>query len=167
MWVDLYDEAAWADPVAAVADMAAHGVRTLYLETSNADRSSAFVDEAGVSAFLDAGAADGVQVVAWYLPNLQDIATDASRSEAAIAYATAAGNRFAGFALDIESAAVSDATLRTRRLLELSGALRAAAGRHTHSARSYRRLVGCRTTPGTGPRSRGRVSRRPTTSSCR
>ena len=96
VWVDLYDETAWADPAAAVADMAAHGVRTLYLETSNADRSSAFVDEAGVSAFLDAGAADGVQVVAWYLPNLQDVATDASRSEAAIAYATAGGQPVRG-----------------------------------------------------------------------
>ncbi len=128
VWVDLYDETAWGDPAAAIADMAAHGVRTLYLETSNADRASAFVDEAGVSAFLDAGAADGVQVVAWYLPNLQDVTTDASRSEAAIAYTTPAGNRFAGFALDIESAAVSDAALRTRRLLELSGTLRAAAG---------------------------------------
>jgi hypothetical protein len=128
VWVDLYDESAWADPAGAVADMAAHGVRTLYLETSNADRSSAFVDESGVSAFLDAAAADGVQVVAWYLPNLQDLSTDASRSEAAIAYSTPAGNRFQGFALDIESAAVRDAALRTRRLLELSASLREAAG---------------------------------------
>jgi hypothetical protein len=127
-WVDLYDETAWADPAAAVADMAAHGVRTLYLETSNFNRDSAFVDEAGVTAFLDAGEAQGVQVVAWYLPGFVDVATDASRSQAAIDYATPAGNRFAGFALDIESQVVKDVALRTQRLTELSDTLRAAAG---------------------------------------
>src|SRR5664279_4482161 len=34
-WVDMYDAKAWADPATAVADMAAHGVRTLSLETAN------------------------------------------------------------------------------------------------------------------------------------
>jgi hypothetical protein len=127
-WVDLYDAVAWADPAAAVADMAAHGVRTLYLQTSNYQRPSAFVNEAGVAAFLDAGAADGVQVVAWYLSGFVDLARDGSRAVAAIRYASPAGNRFAGFGLDIESPAVKDPALRTRRLLELTATLRAAAG---------------------------------------
>jgi hypothetical protein len=127
-WVDLYDEAAWADPPAAVADMAAHGVHTLYLETSNFNRDTAFVDEAGVTAFLDAGAAEGVQVVAWFLPGFVDVATDTSRSQAAVAFTTPAGNRFAGFALDIESLEVKDLAARTQRLVELSNALRAEAG---------------------------------------
>ena len=128
VWVDLYDEAAWADPAAAVTDMAAHGVRTLYLQTSNFSRGSAFVDESGIAAFVDAGAAQGVAVVAWYLPGFVDVATDASRSQAAIAFTTAAGNRFAGFALDIESLVVKDVAVRTQRLRELSDKLRAAAG---------------------------------------
>src|SRR5436190_3384172 len=34
-WVDIYDPAAQRQPEAAVADMAARGVRTLYLETAN------------------------------------------------------------------------------------------------------------------------------------
>ena len=34
-WVDLYDAKAWDHPASAVSDMRAHGVRTLYLETSN------------------------------------------------------------------------------------------------------------------------------------
>ena len=34
-WVDMYDPSAWNDPAAAVKDMAAHGVRTLYIETAN------------------------------------------------------------------------------------------------------------------------------------
>jgi hypothetical protein len=128
VWVDIYDSEAWADPSAAVADMAAHGVRTLYLQTSNFSRPSAFVNPAGVAAFLDVGASAGVQVVAWYLPGLQDVATDASRAQAAIDLQTPAGNRFDGFALDIESRVVKDPVLRTRRLLELSAMLRTAAG---------------------------------------
>ena len=128
VWVDLYDDAAWADPAAAVADMAAHGVRTLYLETSNFNRDSAFVDETAVAAFVDAGAAADVQVVAWYLPGFVDVGMDASRAEEAIAFTTAAGNRFAGFALDIESLDVKDVAVRTQRLRQLSGDLRSAAG---------------------------------------
>jgi hypothetical protein len=128
VWVDLYDTGAWSDPAAAVADMAAHGVKTLYLQTSNDQRPSAFVDPAGVRAFVDAGAADGVQVVAWYLPGLKDVATDLDRASQAIAFTTPAGHRFAGFALDIESQAVKDVPLRSKRLLRLSRQLRAAAG---------------------------------------
>lgn len=128
VWVDIYDDAAWADPAAAVADMAARGVRTLYLQTSNDSRSSPFVFRAGVVAFLDAAAADGVQVVAWYLPGFADLRADAYRAKAAIGFATPAGSRFDGFALDIESPQVADPALRTRRLLTLSDQLRAFAG---------------------------------------
>ena len=60
VWVDLYDDAAWADPAAAVAGMAAHGVHTLYLETSNFNRPFPFVDKQGVAAFVDAAHDDGV-----------------------------------------------------------------------------------------------------------
>ncbi len=127
-WVDLYDAPAWADPETAVADMAAHGVRTLYLETSNFNRDVAIVHEAAVTAFLDAGAALGVQVVAWYLPGFVDVAADAARSQAAVAFVTPGGNRFAGFALDIESLAVKDVSARSQRLIELSDALRSSAG---------------------------------------
>ncbi len=128
VWVDLYDAAAWSDPAAAVADMAAHGVRTLYLQTSNFQRPTAIVDPAGVTAFLDAGAADGVQVVAWYLPGLRDVTTDLDRATQTIDLVTPAGARFAAFALDIESQAVKDPALRTTRLLRLSRQLRGAAG---------------------------------------
>ena len=37
-WVDMYDARAWNNPTAAVKDMKAHGVRTLYLETANYHR---------------------------------------------------------------------------------------------------------------------------------
>jgi hypothetical protein len=128
MWVDLYDRAAWKDPAAAVADMAAHGVRTLYLETSNDGRRSALVDPAAIAAFLDAASANRIGVVAWYFAGFKDLRLDAARAEAAIHFRTSAGHRFAGFALDIESPTVRDPALRTQRLLELSSELRTDAG---------------------------------------
>ena len=128
LWIDLYDDAAWADPGAAVTDMAAHGVRTLYLETSNFHRPFPFVDKPGVAAFVDAAHANDMQIVAWYLPGFVDPALDLKRSKAAIRFTTDAGNSFDGYALDIEAPDVADASLRTTRLISISSRLRAFAG---------------------------------------
>ncbi len=128
VWVDIYDTSAWAHPAAAVKDMAAHQVRTLYLETSNFNRSSPFVNKAGVVAFLDAAHQANVQVIAWYLPGFVDPSQDVKRSLAAIRFRTPAGKRFAGFGLDIESPTVADAALRTKRLIAESASLRTGAG---------------------------------------
>ena len=128
IWIDIYDDAAWADPAAAVADMAAQGVHTLYLETSNFHRPFPFVDKPGVAAFVDAAHEHGVDVVAWYLPGFVDVGLDAKRSKAAIRFRTDAGNGFDGFALDIEAPDVADAGVRTERLLDLSDRLRTFAG---------------------------------------
>ncbi|MGZ6546323.1 MAG: hypothetical protein ACXVEI_13550 [Actinomycetota bacterium] len=128
VWVDLYDDAAWADPGAAVAGMAANGVRTLYLETSNFNRSFPFADKQGVAAFVDAAHDDGVQIVAWYLPGFVNVGLDAARSKAAIRFRTDAGNGFDGFALDIENPDVTDVSVRTARLLDLSRRVRSFAG---------------------------------------
>jgi len=128
VWIDIYDDAAWADPAAAVADMAEHGVHTLYLETSNFHRPFPFVDKPGVAAFVDAAHEHGVDVVAWYLPGFIDVGLDAKRSKAAMRFRTDAGNGFDGFALDIEAPDVADAGVRTTRLLGLSDRLRTFAG---------------------------------------
>jgi hypothetical protein len=128
VWIDLYDDGAWADPAAAVADMAAHGARTIYLETSNYHRPFPFVDKPGVAEFVDAAHANGVQIVAWYLPGFVDPALDLKRSKAAIRFTTDAGNRFDGYGLDIEAPDVSDASVRTKRLLDISSRLRVFAG---------------------------------------
>ncbi|MGZ5293164.1 MAG: hypothetical protein ACXWH5_04170 [Actinomycetota bacterium] len=128
VWVDVYDEEAWADPAAAVADMQANGVRTLFLQTSNADRAGSFVFPVATSAFVDAAHDAGIQVVAWYLPGFRDLATDRRRVADAIAFRTARGDAFDGFGLDIESEAVGDPFRRTERLVRLSSEIRDLAG---------------------------------------
>jgi hypothetical protein len=127
-WVDIYDEAAWHDPEATVAAIAAHRVRTVYLETSNYRRHTAILHRAFVTRFLEAAHANEITVVAWYLPGFLQPAQDVSRSLAAIGFRTPAGDRFDGFALDIESTAVRSPALRTQRLLRVARDLRAAAG---------------------------------------
>jgi hypothetical protein len=127
-WVDIYDDPAWAHPRRAVQGMAARGVRTLYLETSNFSRNHAFVFKDGVKRFVDAAHAFGVQIVSWYLPGLRRVARDFRRARAAIRFVTPNGNDFDGFGLDIEASVVTDPANRTARLLRLSDRLRKAAG---------------------------------------
>lgn len=126
-WIDIYDSS-WSDPSAAISAMEAQGIRTLFLQTSNFDRSVAFVHPDGVASFLDAAASAGISVVAWYLPGLDDVERDLARSMDAIDYRTADGNAFDGFALDIESTQVKDPAVRTDRLVRLSSDLRSQVG---------------------------------------
>lgn len=128
VWVDIYDHEVWADPVAAVDAIVANGARTLYLQSSNADRGGPFVFPEATAALLEAAHDRDVRVIAWYLPHLADLALDRARTRAAIAFTTPRGDRFDGFALDIESAAVRDPARRTERLVRLSDRLRAVAG---------------------------------------
>ncbi len=126
-WIDIYD-GAWGHPAAAVRDMAEHGIRTLYLETSNHSRGRPFVDREGVERFLDAARRYGVSVVGWYLPGLRDVDRDLARSLDVVRMRTDLGARFDGFAMDIEAAEVRRPSARTRWLLRLSARLRRAAG---------------------------------------
>jgi hypothetical protein len=127
-WVDIYDREAWADPVAALDTMVANGASTLYLQSSNADRIGPFVFEDETAFFIEAAHDRGLQVVAWYLPHLSDLVLDKARARAAIGFTTPRGDRFDGFALDIESPAVRVVTRRNERLATLSTRLRTVAG---------------------------------------
>ena len=129
VWVDLYDDAAWADPAAAVADMAAHGVHTLYLETSNFNRPFPFVDKQGVAAFVDAAHDDGVQIVAWYLPGLRRrrARTPSGRRPRSGSGPTRA-TRSTGSRWTSRRRTSPTSSVRTARLLDLSDRLRAFAG---------------------------------------
>jgi hypothetical protein len=127
-WIDIYDTDVWEHPVAAVRSMAAHGIRTIYLQSSNYHRNRPFVHPEGVAAIVDAAHRQRLEVVAWYLPGFRDLALDLHRAVRTIRFETRSGNGFDSFALDIESAEIRRPSLRTARLLRMSAAIRRAAG---------------------------------------
>jgi hypothetical protein len=129
-WVDLWDARAWRDPEAAVADMARHGVRTLFLQSGNYSQHDQLFKEAKLKEFISAGHAREIKVVAWYLPNMKTRSVDYIRIMRAIDLRTADGQAFDGFALDIESTAISSEAMRNRRLEALSAKIREGAGPH-------------------------------------
>ena len=126
-WVDLYDPHVLAHPESSVAAMANHGVSTLYLQTSNYQMRSDIVRPDRISRFIEAAHANGMQVVAWYLPSFVNLARDQRRALAALRFKTPDGERFDSFALDIESSIVKPASKRSARLVMLAQRLRAAA----------------------------------------
>ena len=127
-WVDIYDTAVWRDPEAAVAAIAARGIGTVYLETSNYRQPAAILRRALVARFLEAAHGADLEVIAWYLPGFARPAVDVRRSLAALEFETATGQGFDGFALDIESSEVRSASRRTARLLRVVAEIRGAAG---------------------------------------
>jgi hypothetical protein len=126
-WVDLYDPRVLARPETAVAAMARHGVRTLFLETSNYQMRQDIVRPDRIGRFLEAAHAHGLQVVAWYVPSFANLARDKRRSLAAIDFESRGGEQFDSFALDIEARVVRSAPVRSARLVLLANRLRAAA----------------------------------------
>ena len=127
-WVDIYDEAEMADPEGTVQRMAAYGVRTVYLETSNYSREQVIVWREAAGRFIEAAHAAGMRIVAWYLPGFENLRRDLRRTRAAIAFESPSGQRFDSFALDIEATVVDDPAERTRRLLRLSRRIRELVG---------------------------------------
>src|SRR4030095_12817414 len=53
-WIDIYDTQGWEHPLHAVRSMSAHGIRTIYLQSSNYNRNRPFVHPDGVEAIVDA-----------------------------------------------------------------------------------------------------------------
>jgi hypothetical protein len=137
-WVDVYDSVPGFQPqdeVPAVTprtvpDMARLGVRTLFLQAAQDDARSPgdTVDPQLLARFVRAGHRAGVQVVAWYLPRLVDVAADLRRVRALLDF-DVDGQRFDGLALDIESTdGVPDPAARNLALVSLSRQVRDAAG---------------------------------------
>jgi hypothetical protein len=127
-WVDIFDGTVLAKPETAVARMRDLGVTTLYLQTSNYTQKVDLVRPTALERFIDAAHANGLRVVAWYLPSLANVARDLRRSLAAVRFRSPKGNAFDSFALDIEAEVVRSAKTRSTRLLGLSRALRQAVG---------------------------------------
>ena len=126
-WVDLYDPRVLTRPETAVASMARHGVRTLFLETSNYQMRQDIVRPDRIGRFVEAAHARGIQVVAWYVPSFANLARDKRRVLAAIDFQSRGGEQFDSFALDIEARVVRSAAARSARLVLLANRLRAAA----------------------------------------
>jgi hypothetical protein len=127
-WVDIFDGTVLAKPEAAVARMRDLGVTTLYLQTSNYTQDVDLVRPAALGRFVDAAHANGMRVVAWYLPSLRNVARDLRRSLAAVRFRSPKGDVFDSFAVDIEADLVHPAATRSARLLGFSRALRKAVG---------------------------------------
>lgn len=127
-WIDVHDERFFADPEGTVQSLAAHGVRTLYVETSNYDRPYDIYQPEAQAKLIEAAHAVGMDVVAWYLPGFLDPGKDVNRSLAAIRFRTPGGQQFDGFGLDIESAEVKPVPKRVKIMLRESAKLRAAVG---------------------------------------
>jgi hypothetical protein len=136
-WVDVYDGPVYRGPEATAARIAARGIRTVFAETAN-DRSTAdVVNPAALGRFVDALHAQGVAVVAWYLPGFVKPALDLRRARAMLSFRTPSGGAFDAVGLDIESLRLKSVGLRTRRLLALARTVDAEAGDMPVAAITY------------------------------
>src|SRR5215213_5943367 len=129
-WVDQYDGVVFDNPWPALTEMRRHGVRTVYLETGSwrLPRALNFRDRIGTNLVIDQAHKLGMKVVAWYLPGLDDVPLDMRRTRAALRLRTDRGERFDGFAVDIESQRVRPIGARNAALMRYSRALRRRAG---------------------------------------
>lgn len=104
-WVDIYDYAL-RGPMnipAAVDSMAKRGVKTLYLQTSRWKDGGDFVNIEAVHQFVEEAHSKGIKVVGWYVPGFGNIARDIRRSVIVLDYVSPNGQKFDGFAPDIET----------------------------------------------------------------
>jgi hypothetical protein len=129
-WIDRYDFARLEDPEFAVAEMADHGVRTLYVETASwkVSKRVDIVAPAQTQGLIAAAHANDMKVVAWYLPGFKSLRTDMRRVRAALAFRTPDGQAFDSFALDIEANEVNPVRRRNAALLRLSKMIRSEVG---------------------------------------
>jgi hypothetical protein len=128
-WLDIFaGRSAWSRPGREVAAMRREGARTLYIETGNYKQTVDLMRQRALGRFIDDAHAAGLRVVAWYLPSFANLGRDERRALAAIRFRSPGGERFDGFALDIEATVVRGLPLRNRRLIQLSTRLRSAVG---------------------------------------
>ena len=133
-WIDIYDNAdafgpqAFAHPRQVTAEMARHGVRTLFLETGSY-RHPSVTFPAATARLIRAAHAAGLSVVAWYLPLFRNVHDDLAAVTRVLDFRTADGETYDGFALDIEAALVP-AQRRIANFLRLSALIRRAVGPH-------------------------------------
>lgn len=114
----------WDNPGKAAKTMAKKGVTTLYLETSNYSKANDLYRPTQMGRFIEAAHANGMKVVAWYVPGFENMKKDKRRSRAAIDFESPNGETFDSFAMDIEATPVRDIPTRNRRAVRLSEHIR-------------------------------------------
>lgn len=123
-WIDVFDwSSARGAPSlepASMAELAAQGVQTVYIQASKWDAPELILEQPRLMAFIDEAHRLGMSVVGWYLPTFEDPGRDLQRMMAIV------GLPVDGLAVDIEARNVVDHVERNRRVVELSSALRAA-----------------------------------------
>jgi len=136
-WVDVFDYAprlqqAGTQPRVtpdSVSDMAALGVKTLYVQVANPDDAPGdqLTDRTELRALLERAHERGIAVVPWFLPRLvapdDDFATMRQ-----IVKLRVGGERFDGIGLDLESSEVADIPLRNQRTVAFSKRVRKLVG---------------------------------------
>ena len=128
-WIDIYPPRwPWTDPQRTVAAAVAHGVKTLYVETSNYHTPPAIRFPVRLGTLIDLAHARGIKVVGWYLPSLLHAGSDFRRTREAIDFRSPKGGALDSVAVDIEATVVPDPAIRTNHLLTLGRYLRAAVG---------------------------------------
>jgi hypothetical protein len=124
-WVSLFT-GEWSNPEAACASFAAHGVKTVYLETGRSNSTGAIAKPDETAAFVDAAHSAGLEIVAWYYPTLRRPDLDVARLLATARFESPSGGTFDGLGIDIEDTTVKIITRRNTRLLSLMRRVRAA-----------------------------------------
>jgi len=127
-WVDIYDGGVFAAPERTAARIATRHVTTVWVETSNDRAAVDIVRPVPLGRLVEALHAQGLKVVAWYLPGHVDPALDLRRSLAMLNFRTPTGQPFDAVALDIESTRLKNVRLRSKRAVALARRLRAEAG---------------------------------------
>jgi hypothetical protein len=128
-WVSIYDTAALRNPEAVVTRLQAHGIHTLFLETSNDRQRSGVAHPVATGRFLQAAHRAGIDVVGWYLPSFVSPRADVRRALQGARFRSPEGDGFDAFALDIESTKVRTLRVRTARAVAVARAVRASLPR--------------------------------------
>ncbi len=136
-WVDVFDYAPRLQNIGAkprvtpdsVSDMAALGVKTLYVQVANPDGapSNQLTDRVELEALLTRAHEEGIAVVPWFLPGLTSPADDIATMRQ-IVRLRAGGEKIDGIGLDLESGDEPDIVLRNQRTVAFAKKVRALVG---------------------------------------
>lgn len=122
LWVDIYDETI-KDPQFVVDEAVAHGIQTIYVETSNYHSPADVMYPEQIREMISLAHANSIKVAPWYLPGYRNIALDRRRFAAAVNVGGA--DPIDGLGVDIEADIVRNRQLRANRAAAMVQWLRA------------------------------------------